>query len=149
MAKISDYGNYKTGKTDAEVEKFDETGVIPVSGKYTANGKMETKNVLMSELLGGGSDLPPTTGAEDGYVLTYKSGSPSDEIVWAAPAGGGGGSSLPDLPTVNGTGGSLSETQTMVALIGYCDYADNFTLKWEYCNVDWENGTAVIQCPMS
>lgn len=54
MAKISAYDNYKTGKASAEIGKFEETGVIPVSGKYTADGKMETKNVPMSELLGGG-----------------------------------------------------------------------------------------------
>lgn len=54
MAKISAYDNYKTGKESAEIGKFEETGVIPVSGKYTADGKMETKNVPMSELLGGG-----------------------------------------------------------------------------------------------
>lgn len=54
MAKISEYDNYESEKTATEIGKFVETGVIPVSGKYTANGDMETKNVPMSELLGGG-----------------------------------------------------------------------------------------------
>lgn len=54
MAKISDYGNYETGKTQSEVETFKETGVLPVSGKYTDNGTMTTKNVKLSDLVGGG-----------------------------------------------------------------------------------------------
>lgn len=54
MAKISEYGNYDTDKSQAEVEKFQETGVLPVSGKYTDNGNMTTKNVKLSDLVGGG-----------------------------------------------------------------------------------------------
>ena len=48
MTKISDYDNYETGKTQTEVEKFKDTGVLPVSGKYTDNGTMTTKNVKLS-----------------------------------------------------------------------------------------------------
>lgn len=54
MSKISDYGNYETGKSQSEVETFKETGVLPVSGKYTDNGTMTTKNVKLSDLVGGG-----------------------------------------------------------------------------------------------
>ena len=36
------------------MEKFKETGVLPVSGKYTDSGKMTTKNVKLSDLVGGG-----------------------------------------------------------------------------------------------
>lgn len=55
MAKISEYTNYgenvPSGGTTA---KFQETGVIPVSGKYKDDGTMETRNVKMSDLVGGG-----------------------------------------------------------------------------------------------
>jgi len=54
MAKISEYDNYETDKSPSEVAKFQETGVLPVSGKYTDNGNITTKNVKLSELVGGG-----------------------------------------------------------------------------------------------
>ena len=75
MAKISAYGNYKTEKTAAEIGKFEETGVIPVSGKYTADGKMETKNVPMSDLLGGGG------GGDDGGTITSDIGTYYNYVV--------------------------------------------------------------------
>lgn len=82
MAKISEYRNYSenvpSGGTTA---KFKETGVIPVSGKYTETGDMETKNVLMSELLGG---LPEIGSNDNGKVLTVD----TDHAVWAEPSGG-------------------------------------------------------------
>jgi len=84
MAKISTYKNYKTGKTPAEVEMFDETGVIPVSGKYTKNGDMETKSIALSDLAGSG--LPDTTGHNQGDVLAIGANGPD----WSAPSGGGG-----------------------------------------------------------
>jgi hypothetical protein len=66
--------------------------------------------------------------ANDGDVLTYDAN--SDEIVWAAPQGGG--IELPPLPTENATGGGLDETLTRIKLVGECNYEDHFTLKWEY-----------------
>ena len=84
MAKISDYDNYDTDKSQAEVEKFQETGVLPVSGKYTDNGNMTTKNVKLSDLVGGGSGLPEIGSNDDGKVLTVD----TDHAVWAEPSGG-------------------------------------------------------------
>lgn len=66
--------------------------------------------------------------ANDGDVLTYDGN--TDEIVWAAPQGGG--IELPPLPTENATGGGLDETMTRIKLVGECNYEDHFTLKWEY-----------------
>ena len=80
MAKISDYGNYDTDKSQAEVEKFQETGVLPVSGKYADNGNMTTKNVKLADLVGGGGAPVPTPASGDvGKVLTVDS---SENIVW-------------------------------------------------------------------
>ena len=79
MARISDYGNYETGKAQAEVEKFKETGVLPVSGKYTDSGKMTTKNVKLSDLVSGGAPVPTPTSADTGKVLTVGD---SDSLVW-------------------------------------------------------------------
>lgn len=79
MAKISAYDNYKTGKESAEIGKFEETGVIPVSGKYTADGKMETKNVPMSELLGGGGGGDDSVTINIGDLFT---GMPADTGMW-------------------------------------------------------------------
>lgn len=85
MAKISTYKNYVTDKTTAEVDKFKETGVLPVSGKYTANGEMETKSITLSDLTE--SDLPDTTGHNQGDVLTIGANGPD----WSTPT-----SDLPD-----------------------------------------------------
>ena len=91
MSKISEYTNYSenvpSGGTTA---KFQETGVIPVSGKYKDDGTMETRNVKMSDLVGGGGGVP-TPGADHadvGKVLTVKNVDNTDEIVWDAPQGG-------------------------------------------------------------
>lgn len=51
MAKISEYTNYgENVPSGGSTAKFKETGVIPVSGKYTDNGAMETRNVPLSEV---------------------------------------------------------------------------------------------------
>lgn len=51
MAKISEYRNYgENVPSGGSTAKFKETGVIPVSGKYTDNGDMETRNVPLSEV---------------------------------------------------------------------------------------------------
>lgn len=95
MAKISVYDNYETGMSPTEVEKFKETGVLPVSGKYTDNGTMTTKNVKLSDLVGGGgsgSDLPPITPSDEGKFLKVESG----EAAW----GEGGGGDDPETETV-------------------------------------------------
>lgn len=84
MAKISTYKNYVTGKTTDEVDKFKETGVLPVSGKYTENGNMETKSIALSDLAGSG--LPDTTGHNQGDVLEIGANGPE----WSAPSSGGG-----------------------------------------------------------
>lgn len=84
MAKISEYDNYDTGKSQTEVAKFQETGVLPVSGKYTDNGNMTTKKVKLSDLVGGGSGLPEIGSNDDGKVLTVD----TDHAVWAEPSGG-------------------------------------------------------------
>lgn len=94
MAKISEYGNYDTDKSQAEVEKFQETGVLPVSGKYADNGNMTTKNVKLSDLVGGGgAPVPTPAGGDVGKVLTVGD---SDNLVW---------DTVPSSPT-NVIGGS-------------------------------------------
>ena len=51
MAKISEYTNYSENvPSGGSAAKFKETGVIPVSGKYTETGNMETRNVPLSEV---------------------------------------------------------------------------------------------------
>ena len=126
-----------------ELEWVDTSAAIEVDNttmQYNEYGQLEVK-------------LPiPDPTNNDGKVLTVEHNSltNTDDVVWkdAGGGGGGGGGSLPPLPTVNGTGGALNETQTMIALIGYCDYANEFTLKWEYCDIDWSEHTATIKCPM-
>lgn len=93
MSKISEYGNYDTDKSQTEVAKFQETGVLPVSGKYTDNGNMTTKNVKLSDLVGGGSGLPEIGSNDDGKVLTVD----TDHAVWATHSGGG--SDIPEMPS--------------------------------------------------
>ena len=66
---IADYDNYEDGKSSEQVQQFQASGVIPVAGKYSANGTMETKNVPLSDLLGGGSELPPIESGDTGKVL--------------------------------------------------------------------------------
>ena len=122
MAQISDYTDYKTGTTSEEQSKLVETGKVVFSGKTTDNGDYQTKSVALSELKSAGvpdigtdtnrgkflgvkinadelvwatpTATIDTTGAQDGYVLTYN----NNTVGWAAPGGGGGG---------NGLGGSV------------------------------------------
>lgn len=84
MSRMSDYPDYKTGKTTEEKKAFLDSAKVPVSGKYTQNGKFETKNVPVEEL--GGSSLPDTTGHNEGDVLTIGQNGPD----WIAPSGSGG-----------------------------------------------------------
>ena len=86
MAKISEYTNYgENVPSGGSTAKFKETGVMPVSGKYKDDGAMETRNIELSDLIQ--SDLPDTTGHNQGDVLTIGANGPD----WAAPSGGGGG----------------------------------------------------------
>lgn len=80
--KISDYNNYEIVKTQAEVDTFKETGVLLVSGKYTDNGKMTTKNVKPSDLVGGGgASVPTPTSSDVGKVLTVDNSERSEPAV--------------------------------------------------------------------
>lgn len=93
MAKISEYGNYETGKSPTEIENFKDTGIIPVSGSYTgSNDDMTTKSIALSDLAESG--LPDTTGHNQGDVLTIGDNGPD----WIAPTSGGGGSDIPEIP---------------------------------------------------
>lgn len=84
MAKISEYGNYGTGKSPEQIAEFKGTGVIPVSGSYTgSNNDMETKNVTLSELLTSGG-VPTIESGDNNKVLTVKSGEASWETLPAS-----------------------------------------------------------------
>ena len=103
MSTLSSYENYTTENgseyTAEEKAKFVATGVLPVSGKYhTDDAKPKTKSVKLSDLIGGGSELPSHSNDDQGKVLTVV-GSNGDDIGWRTPAGG---SSLPSTQSIIG-----------------------------------------------
>lgn len=54
---------------------------------------------LDEQTLGGKLKVPNYSGVTDGYVLTKTTTNGSDDVVWSAPAGGGG---LPDASSLIG-----------------------------------------------
>lgn len=86
MAKISSYEDYslddQTEVSSSEKEKFEDTGVIPVSGQYETNGDKKTKSVKLKDLLTRGGGLPEYDGADINKVLTVVS---SKKLDWIEP----------------------------------------------------------------
>lgn len=50
ISAYTDYHKDEQGQTIADVSYFKEHATLPVSGKYTENGDMQTKSVSLSEL---------------------------------------------------------------------------------------------------
>lgn len=57
MSRMNDYKDFETDvPTGGSTQKFEETGKVPVSGKYKAEDDFETRSVNLGELLDKGSD---------------------------------------------------------------------------------------------
>jgi len=119
MSTLSSYENYTTENgseyTAEEKAKFVATGVLPVSGKYhTDDAKPKTKSVKLSDLIGGGSDLPEHGSQDKDKVLTVV-GSNGDEIGWRTVSGGGGSSIIVLNAVLDGS--SISVTYNNSAIL--------------------------------
>lgn len=100
MSKISEYEDYsiddETEVSSSEKEKFEDTGVIPVSGKYEANGPLKTKTVKLKDMLGGGG------GGGGGGLTKGADITVSNEMI-ITPSGGTEYDNYLDITVTNNT----------------------------------------------
>lgn len=85
---------------------------------------------------GGKMKVPNYSGVTDGYVLTKTTTNGSDDVVWSAPAAGGG---LPDTQDIIGKPCTYSDgPQTQVQLRAVCDITAANNQITNASNVRWQ-----------